>query len=75
MTCIRCNLDDYIANVSAKCSDMCYFGFKNHEQVGYVPDDIGIGSGDYISFSYCLHCGQIQGKFPKTFYKDDEGEE
>lgn len=32
---------------------------------GYVPDDIGIGEyGDYMRFTYCLDCGQIQGKFP-----------
>jgi hypothetical protein len=25
---------------------------------------MGIGGGDYVAFSYCLDCGQIQGDFP-----------
>jgi hypothetical protein len=31
---------------------------------GYVPDDLGIGGGDYVEFDMCLTCGQVQGKFP-----------
>jgi len=31
---------------------------------GYVPDDMGIGGGDYIRLHICLECGQVQGKFP-----------
>jgi hypothetical protein len=31
---------------------------------GYVPNDLGIGGGSYIEFSYCLYCGQIQDIFP-----------
>jgi len=27
----------------------------------YVPGDLGIGGGDYISFSFCRSCGKIQG--------------
>ena len=30
----------------------------------YVPEDMGIGGGDYISFMCCLDCGQIQGEWP-----------
>lgn len=33
---------------------------------GYAPRDMGLENdyGDYIHFSYCLNCGQIQGKWP-----------
>lgn len=40
---------------------------KVHDPVdhdGEVPENVGIGSGDYLRFSYCLDCGQIQGTFP-----------
>ena len=29
-----------------------------------VPDGLGVGSGEYVEFSWCLRCGQIQGEFP-----------
>jgi hypothetical protein len=29
-----------------------------------VPRDLGIGGGDDVQLTYCLDCGQIQGKFP-----------
>jgi hypothetical protein len=43
---------------------MVTYGDKQRD--GYVPDDIGIGSGDYVDFNYCLQCGQIQDEFPKV---------
>jgi hypothetical protein len=36
----------------------------NNDHDGYVPNDLGIGGGDYIQFSYCMDCGKIQGSFP-----------
>jgi hypothetical protein len=39
---------------------------------GYVPSKMGIGGGDYMEFSYCLDCGQIQGKFPVKVNFDDK---
>jgi hypothetical protein len=39
------------------------------EHDGYVPEDLGIGGGDYVQFSYCLDCGQIQGTFPLPLTK------
>jgi hypothetical protein len=54
-----------IAHVSGKTSDLCFVGYPNgQEHDGYVPEDIGIGGGDYIEFYYCLDCGKIQGNFP-----------
>lgn len=51
-----------VANVEGCVKDCCeievpHLGI-NHS--GYVPNDIGVGSGDYLFFSYCLNCGQIE---------------
>ncbi len=58
-----------LASMWVKCSDG--FNFKSDdigEYEGYVPSGIGIdrkgGAGDYVGFTYCLDCGQIQGEFP-----------
>lgn len=58
-----------LASIWVKCSDG--FNFKSEETgeyEGYVPSGIGIdmkgGAGDYVGFTYCLDCGQIQGEFP-----------
>ena len=51
-------------SVRAKASDLHNWYIGNNEGEGYLPDDIGIGGGDYIDFDYCLDCGQIQGEFP-----------
>jgi hypothetical protein len=40
---------------------------------GYVPDDMGIGGGDYVEFDYCLQCGQIQGRFPRGITSLEKG--
>lgn len=63
MSCLKCN-SNRIAFVTAKCSDCCSVEVGGLDQQGYVPDDIGIGGGDYIEFKWCLDCGQIQNKFP-----------
>lgn len=31
---------------------------------GYVPDDMGVGGGDYVDIDLCLNCGRVQGTFP-----------
>lgn len=64
MECQRCG-SKRIVGVMGKCSDrvQLYTGENEHE--GSVPDDMGIGGGDYINFDYCLNCGQIHGTFPK----------
>ena len=50
--------------VSGKCSDLCFVEMDGQEHDGYVPDDLGIGGGDYITIEFCLDCGQLAGKFP-----------
>lgn len=65
-----------LVKVMAKSSDLNTFEFLETGKFvdGYVPGNLGIGRGDYIRFTYCLNCGQIQGNFPldKT---DEEGNE
>ena len=67
-TCSRCQ-STRIARVTAKCSDLCYVKIEGvGEHDGYAPTDMGIGTkdtcGDYVEFSWCLDCGQIQGRWP-----------
>lgn len=62
MACQACG-SERVAKVSAKCSDACHYRLGNLEADSYVPG-LGIGGGDYVSFNYCLDCGQIQGDFP-----------
>lgn len=62
--CQKCK-SKKLVSITAKCSDMCFIQFwDGKEQDGYVPSKFGIGSGDYVEFTYCWDCGQIQGKFP-----------
>ncbi len=64
MSCQLCK-SERLGTVSAKCDDRCSVTIgesDNHSD--YVPQGVGIGGGDYIEFSWCLDCGQIQGKFP-----------
>jgi hypothetical protein len=63
MSCQRCN-SDRIVEINSKSSDCNFVDFQGAEYNGYVPNDLGIGGGDYIRFKYCLDCGQIQGNFP-----------
>ena len=74
MSCIRCGLDEIIS-VGAKCDDKFSAQYKGQPYQDYVPRDIGIGGGDYITFEYCLNCGQIQGGFPidePEFYDENK---
>lgn len=61
-----------------KCSDLSVVNLLGVEHEGYVPDDIGVGGGDYIRFDLCLNCGKVQGKFPlpdPKFYLEEESED
>lgn len=61
--CQRCE-SDRIVDVTAKCSDLSAGSIHGNEWDGYVPDDLGVGGGDYVDIVYCMECGQLQGKFP-----------
>lgn len=63
MNCPKCG-SERIAEVSAKCSDLCVVSVAGFESDGYVPTDMGIGGGDYVEFDYCMDCGQMMGEFP-----------
>jgi hypothetical protein len=68
VVCFRCGSEDII-QIAAKCSDMCRVTRNGQETAvgrrgtvwGYVPADIGLGeSQDYVEFTYCRKCGQMQ---------------
>lgn len=66
--CKKCNSTN-IYSVSAKCSDMCGIlrpGSDTWES-DYVPPDLRISDkyGDYVEFSWCEDCGQMQDKDPE----------
>jgi len=63
MICDNCK-SNLVADVLAKCSDMCHFELNDTILDGYVPNNVHIGGGDYVEFEYCLDCGKIQGNFP-----------
>jgi len=63
MKCRNCK-SKRIQSVSAKCGDCCSLTINGKWRSDYVPDDSGIGSGDYIKFDLCLDCGMIQDNFP-----------
>jgi hypothetical protein len=63
MSCQRCN-SERLCSACGKCNDTFSAGVGNNNMEGYVPTDLGIGGGDYLEISYCLDCGQLQGKFP-----------
>ena len=67
-TCFKCG-SDRVASIQGKSSDLSDFGYQGWEHSGYLPYVDNICGGDYIEFSVCLECGQVQGNFPVS----DEG--
>lgn len=72
MHCLKCK-SIRIADVSAKVDDKfnVYLHASDIRQQDYVSESLGIGHDDYIQFSYCLNCGQIQSWFPRPPYFSD----
>ena len=66
MKCNRCE-SDRIFSICAKCSDMCTIVrlSDGEECQGYVPNG-PLGGDDYLEFSVCAECGQMQSNFPAT---------
>lgn len=65
--CQRCQGTAKLYSISAKCSDMyshTRLNGKGPDYDGYVPDWIGEW-GDYVQFTICRHCGQVQGDWPE----------
>lgn len=65
MKCQRCAGTAKLYRVEAKCSDLYsqVHLSTGKEYDGYVPEWIGI-MGDYVAFTICRHCGQVQGEWP-----------
>lgn len=63
MTCQQCK-SKRLVSVCSKASDLHFVtSLQSRLEVdGYLPNDLGVGGGDYVEIKYCLHCGQIQGK-------------
>jgi hypothetical protein len=63
--CQRCNGQAKLYHISAKCADLYSHEHlnKDTQYKGYVPDWIGRW-GDYVEFTICRHCGQVQGEWP-----------
>lgn len=73
--------------MSAKCSDMfsgTIFNAETEEELfnydGYVPGDLGVGSGDYVELKIDLETGKILNWTPITelsasAMEDEEDEE
>lgn len=63
MKCQRCE-STRIVSLCSKASDLHDVRVNGFEHDGYLPDDLGIGGGDYVEMDYCMNCGQIQGQWP-----------
>jgi hypothetical protein len=63
MRCQKCK-SERVITINGKVSDCFDAHVGENDYDGYVPADLGVGSGDYINFEYCADCGQIQGEFP-----------
>lgn len=71
MKCQKCTSNNVI-RVSAKCDDRCHVTFNDYDVSDYAPSNIGLGlGGDYLNFSYCGDCGQIQGTFPLEIFQPE----
>ncbi len=69
MECQKCE-SPRVLFITGKVSDRFDMELGDKMYTGYVPQDIGIGGGDYVEFDYCLDCGQIQGEFPTSGEED-----
>ncbi len=67
MYCQSCGGQAKLYRISAKCSDLySHTHLKSGKEYdGYVPDWIG-EFGDYVNFTICRHCGQVQGEWPHS---------
>lgn len=63
MKCKNCN-SDRMMSVQGKSRDLHTVSIDDKSYSGYLPDDLGIGGGDYIEIDYCLNCGTIDGEWP-----------
>ena len=65
--CITCDKNTLV-EVCSKSSDLNHFQHRHREYDGYVLKGMGIGEGDYVQFTFCTECGQMQGNWPKSIH-------
>ena len=64
--CASCGSVDMIM-INAAIGDDCMVARQcPGVVVGYLPDDIGLGSNGRLGLMYCGNCGKIHGKWPLT---------
>lgn len=71
MNCQKCK-SGRVLDISGKCSDCCSYELNGKSSHGYVPDDMGVGGGDYLEIMVCLDCGQLQGTWPLPETKTEQ---
>jgi len=62
MNCQCCH-SNRLLDVSAKASDCVSLRLGEYEHHGYMPNILNLGHGDYVEFTVCLDCGQVQGEY------------
>lgn len=64
--CQRCN-GTRVVEVLGKVQDMCHISYEGLRHDGYVPPGFPFSGEyrDYLEFSLCMECGQMQGSFPR----------
>jgi hypothetical protein len=74
--CQTCKSKNLVC-INGKSSDLNEIEEVNgsYHTVGYLPNIANVCGGDYIEFTFCLDCGQIQGKFPVEIEKDKDEKE
>lgn len=65
---MSCCENPQICDIMGKCNDLisCNMPDGTIKEYGEVPEcfEKVITRYDYISFSFCMNCGKIQGDFP-----------
>lgn len=73
MGCQRCK-SLRLSRIQAKCNDSIVFDLPGKGSVvGEYPLELeDIAADDYVDFTFCLSCGQVQGTFPIELDKGKE---
>ena len=71
--CLFCG-QPRLVKTTVRCKDMLHLELPGGGHwSGYVPEGLGLGdegSGDDVTFSYCLRCGMIQSDWPKEISEE-----
>lgn len=53
---------EYLLTFGGKVSDQFYYDLPSKSTVysGYVPEEVGLGGGDYLELTVCLNCNKLQ---------------